>query len=190
MRKIIWEVQYLSPPAIIKYCKRCGEKTAYASSGQFRVNAQKKNLDIWLIYKCTDCSATWNAAIYSRIDSKSLNPELLDLFYTNDEALADQYAMDNEFLSQNGGKACSYNYKITGPVFSYNEAVELHILSRSASDIKVSSIIRQKLGMSGRIYKKMLASGHIKNRDGQDMEKCRLQKETVVIFMGGTLDPE
>lgn len=184
MKKIIWEVQYLSPPTIIKHCKRCGKKTEYASSGQFRVNAQKKHLDIWLIYKCIHCSTTWNAAIYSRIDSKSLNPDLLDLFYANDEALADQYAMDTKFLRQNGVEIGSYYYNVTGGCFSSNDPVELHIISRSTSNIKVSSVIREKLGLSVKIFKDLLSQGHIKDRSGQDLEKCRLDKETVVIFNG------
>ncbi|MED1874141.1 DUF1062 domain-containing protein [Brevibacillus borstelensis] len=48
------DIQYLSPPPAIKYCKKCGKKTEYVCSGLFRVNAQCKYLDIWLIYKCSN----------------------------------------------------------------------------------------------------------------------------------------
>ncbi|WP_243015095.1 DUF1062 domain-containing protein, partial [Brevibacillus borstelensis] len=58
------DIQYLSPPPAIKYCKKCGKKTEYVCSGLFRVNAQCKYLDIWLIYKCSNCDSTWNMTIY------------------------------------------------------------------------------------------------------------------------------
>ena len=50
MRKVIWEVRYLSLPQVLRHCKKCGQKTLFTCSEKFRVNAQQKTLDIWLIY--------------------------------------------------------------------------------------------------------------------------------------------
>jgi len=70
MKIINLDIQYISTPPAIKHCKKCGRKTEYVCSGLFRVNAQRKYLDIWLIYKCSDCDCTWNMTIYSRINPK------------------------------------------------------------------------------------------------------------------------
>lgn len=71
MKKITWEVEYISRLPVIRYCKKCGKKTEYICSGLFRVNAQHKYLDIWLIYKCSNCDSTWNSTIYSRVNPKA-----------------------------------------------------------------------------------------------------------------------
>ncbi|WP_084023929.1 DUF1062 domain-containing protein [Clostridium taeniosporum] len=39
---------------------KCNEKIHYINSGKFRVNANKNNIDIWLIYQCEKCKSTWN----------------------------------------------------------------------------------------------------------------------------------
>jgi hypothetical protein len=72
MERVLWEVRHPEPPKIVRYCKTCGAKAEYVSSGLFRVNAQQKSLDIWLVYRCTTCKSTWNMTIYSRINPKSI----------------------------------------------------------------------------------------------------------------------
>ena len=99
--KTVWNIQYLTPPQVLKYCKKCGKKTQFYSSGQFRINAQRKCLDIWLIYKCGCCETTWNAAISSRVTAQSMPLELLERFTCNDQQLAEKYAMDIDFLRNN-----------------------------------------------------------------------------------------
>lgn len=83
MQTVYWDIQYLSPPLAIKYCKRCGKKTEHVCFELFRVNAQRKYLDIWLIYRCSNCDSIWNMTIYSRINPKSIAPEVLEGFFGN-----------------------------------------------------------------------------------------------------------
>jgi len=182
MQKVVWEVQYLSPPAVRRYCKKCGEKTEYVSSGLFRVNGQGKRLDIWLIYKCSNCDTTWKSAIYSRINPKSLGTELLERFHTNDSALAERYAMDVELLRRNGAEAGLPRYKIAGSEICPNTPVQLYIRSKYPSQIKVSAILREKLALSQRAYESMVAGGQIKSGCGLDLKKCRLHTEVVLLL--------
>ena len=102
MKKIIWKIEPLGLPLVLRHCKKCGKTSEFSCSGQFRVNAQRKYLDIWLIYKCAKCDTTWNAAVYSRVSPQALNANLLEGFYSNEEGLARQYAMDFQFLKGNG----------------------------------------------------------------------------------------
>jgi hypothetical protein len=89
-------------PTVVKYCKKCKKKTEYASSGLFRVNAQRKSLDVWLIYKCKKCNTTWNLTVLSRVTTGSVPPDLLHGFHENDSALAKRYATDMAVLKRNG----------------------------------------------------------------------------------------
>lgn len=182
MQKIIWEVQYTSTLPVSKYCKKCRKKTEYKSSGQFRVNAQRKSLDIWLIYKCSDCDTTWNVDIFSRINPKSLSSSLLERFHNNDEMLAGQYAMDASLLRRNGGEVGLPDYLVSGDSFSLHEPVELHIESKYSSQIKVSTILRSKLNLSQRVLEDMVAQGVIKSTLEQDLQKCKLQNGIILTF--------
>ncbi len=185
MQKVVWEVQYLSPPTVLRYCKKCGEKTEYVSSGLFRVNGQGKRLDIWLIYKCSNCDTTWKSTIYSRISPKNLSPGLLEGFHTNDSTLAEKYAMDVELLRKNGAEAGLPRYKIAGSEICPNTPVQLYIKSKYPSQIKLSAILRSKLALSQRTYESMVDSGQIKSSLGLDLKKCRLHTEMVLLLQLG-----
>lgn len=102
MKKILWEIQYLSLPLVSKHCKKCGEKSRFSCSEKFRVNARRRSLDIWLIYNCLNCDTSWNARVYSHISPQSLNLLQLEGFQNNSHSLVEKYAMDMDFLYRNG----------------------------------------------------------------------------------------
>lgn len=182
MKRITWEVEYSSLPPVLKYCRKCGKKTEFICSRQFRVNAQRRYLDIWLIYKCSGCDTTWNAAVYSRISPQSLKHELLERFYKNDSVLAEQYAMDPGFLQQNKAEAGMPQYTVTGESFSPDEAVELKIKSKYEFPVKVSSVVREKLHLSHKEYARLIADGRLRSVPEQDLKKCRLRKDIFLVF--------
>ena len=57
MTTIRWRVAAAGAPTALRPCGACGAEAAFASTGQFRVNAQKKRLDVWLVYRCTTCGS-------------------------------------------------------------------------------------------------------------------------------------
>lgn len=182
MKKIIWEVQSLSLLPVLKYCKKCGRKNLFACSRQFRVNAQRRYLDIWLIYKCCDCNTTWNAAVYSRISPQAIKPQLLDEFYKNDNELVEKYAMDSQFLQENGAEVGLPQYSVIGDCFSLNETVQLEIKSKYSLSVKVSSVVRSKLLLSEKEYLQLITSGKIKSFPNQDLKKCKLKEGVTLVF--------
>lgn len=182
MQKKIWEVRYLSLLPVLKHCKKCGKKTEFICSEQFRVNAHGRKLDIWLIYKCTGCNTTWNAAVYSRIVPQALDSKLLNGFYNNDNQLVKQYAMNREFLRQNKVETGQPKYLVDGDGFSLNESLELEIKSDYDCAIKVSSLVRQKLHLSQKEYLQLTADGKIKCIPEQDLQKCKLKNGITLLF--------
>lgn len=182
MKKITWEVQYLSALPIFRYCKKCREKKAFVSSGQFRVNAQKRSLDIWLIYKCSSCDTTWNATLYSRVSPQSLKAELLEAFHKNDETLAEEFAMNSDLLQKNGAEIGQAKYSVIGEVFSFNEDVTLEIKSKYCTNIKVSSIVREKLHLSQKDYLRRIDNGKIRSIPDLDLHRCKLKNGITLIF--------
>lgn len=182
MKRITWNLQYNTLPTAIRYCKKCGKKTEFTCSGQFRINAQRRYLDVWLIYKCPHCDTTWNAAVYARVSPQSLPPNLLDRFHCNDKTLAEHYAMDVAFLHKNGAEAGMPCYTVVGDSFTIGEEVELEIKSTYSFPIKVSSLIRNKLLISRKTYEKLVAEGMLTSVSGQDLQKCRLCQGITLRF--------
>lgn len=84
--------------AILRRCGGCGKKMAFVCSGKFRVNANGRRLDVWLIYRCERCGRTLNVPIYERVPPERLSPEIYEGFLENDRELAMEYAGDRGFL--------------------------------------------------------------------------------------------
>lgn len=182
MRTIFWEVQYLSPPKTLRYCKKCGAKTEFASSDLFRVNAQQKSLDIWLIYRCIHCKTTWNHTIYSRIDTKSLPHDLLEKFMNNDPQLARQYAMDTALLTRNGAEIQAPRHQILGEPVDFTEVLRLNITDKHSSKLRLAKILREKLCLSGKAFDQLVSDGVIRMENSADIHKCKLQGEAAVLI--------
>lgn len=182
MKNIIWEVQYTTMLPVIKHCKKCGKKREFLCSRQFRINAQRKYLDIWLIYKCAHCSTTWNATVYSRISPQTIDHNLLDRFHGNEDELVERYAMDSAFLQGNGVETELPQYSVMGEDFSWNDKIVLEIKSKYPMSVKVSAVVRGKLGLSQKEYVKLVSGGRIRSIPEQDLLKCKLRDGIVLLF--------
>jgi hypothetical protein len=185
MEQLQWEVRYLEPPKILRHCKKCGKKTEYASSGEFRVNAQQKSLDIWLIYRCTTCKSTWNLTIYSRINPKSIESRLLDKFLANDSELATEYAMNSDLLKRNGAEPQVSPYQIVGDDLDLTKNAELKIVCEHPSSLTVEKILREKLLLTRRELESRVSSGTIRLADGGNIRRAKLKQEVTVLLGTG-----
>ena len=86
---------------VIHRCGGCGKKQEFINSGRFRVNANGKSVDVWLIYRCKKCKHSWNLTIYERTRPSKISTELLEAFFDNDEDTAMVYGKDIDFLKRN-----------------------------------------------------------------------------------------
>lgn len=96
--RVRWTLVPRTAPQPWLSCSRCGTATAFRSSGRFRVNANGRRLDAWLIYRCTACDTTWNRPLLERRSVESVAPSLLDALRANDPELARQVAFDTADL--------------------------------------------------------------------------------------------
>lgn len=89
-------------PRAARHCPRCRGETGFVCSERFRVNAHQRRVDVWLVYRCGVCSATWKATIFERRTPKEIGVELYQRFQNNDRELAWRYAFDGEWLRRLG----------------------------------------------------------------------------------------
>lgn len=182
MNTVIWEVKYDSPPKTTRHCTKCGAKTEHVSSGLFRVNAQKKQLDVWLVYRCARCGGTWKVTILSRVSPKSVGRELLDRFTRNDAALARGFALDEDLLARNGAETEPPLYAVVGEDIRTAAPSRIALVCECASKLRVCKVVREKLGLSSRAFSALVAQGFIRMENGADIEKARLGRGAVVLI--------
>lgn len=89
------------PIRVIHRCGGCGKKQEFLNSGKFRVNANGRCIDVWLIYRCSKCKHTWNLTVFQRRSPDKIPPELYARFLDNDPQLAAEYGSDPAFLKRN-----------------------------------------------------------------------------------------
>ena len=92
-RKALWVIRELGLPAMVKACVSC-RSTRHHPTGKFRVNANGKLLDVWMLICCELCGRTSKTPIHERIHVQALESERLLMFENNDPAMVRDLAMD------------------------------------------------------------------------------------------------
>jgi len=98
---VVWRVEPLAPPAVVRRCPRCDVARPFASTGRFRLNGNGRRLDLWLIYSCGSCDATWNLDVARRVAVGALGADL-PRYERNDPQLARRVAFDASLLAAAG----------------------------------------------------------------------------------------
>ncbi|MCZ4124609.1 DUF1062 domain-containing protein [Streptomyces sp. H39-S7] len=88
-----WVVMPTCLPLVLRRCHACGSDR-FRTSGKFRVNANHKLIDAWLLALCTACGETAKLTVLERIHVRSVRPELLDRLHDNDPGLAAELLQD------------------------------------------------------------------------------------------------
>lgn len=184
MERYIWHISPTNTPVIIKNCSKCGKKQPFVCSGNFRINSQQRNLDVWLIYRCSHCDTTWNMDIFSRIKPTDMPPELYYKFEKNDHDTAVHYAYNREVLSQNNAEIdySSVEYEITGdnlPTDGKGEA-ELVLVPDFMMDQRLDRLISGKLGLSRQTVQKLFDTGAITAPGVKNPARLKINRETVL----------
>ncbi|HEX4970069.1 MAG TPA: DUF1062 domain-containing protein [Steroidobacteraceae bacterium] len=93
LRSERWRIRPLELPRPWRYCASCATARAFVCSERFRVNAQKKSLDVWLNYRCECCEDVWKFPLLERRSVSELG-SALDDFARHDPATVWKYAFD------------------------------------------------------------------------------------------------
>ena len=179
---IFWKIEYQQPPAVIRFCKRCKTKTAYVSSGQFRINANGKVLDIWLIYCCRECGQIWKLEVKSRVSLNSIPKALLKQYMENDIRLSFCCAMDVDLLAQAGVEIGKTQFEVVGEALDFSKEHKITITSQFPAPVRVPSVLRKKLGWSSKEFQQAVREGRLIAQDGRNLRTCKVDKELVVLY--------
>lgn len=96
-----YEIIPIETYKILRNCSGCGSKTVYRSTNKVRVNANGKQIDVWLIYQCTKCKHPYNLPILSRIHKNRLNKAEYEAFLRNDQEIVYKYGLNRVLFQRN-----------------------------------------------------------------------------------------
>lgn len=163
---IQWQLLVPQPPALSRHCRHCGAQRLFHSSGLFRVNANHHRLDVWLIYRCEACEASWKLTLHERVLPRALNPDLYAGYLQNDDALARQCAFDSALLARAGATPdwAGLAFSVEGPAIDparLTEAVTVQITCDVPAPLRLEKLLREKLGLSASALKRLVETGRI-----------------------------
>ncbi len=95
-----WVVVPTCLPLVRRRCHACASGR-FRASGKFRVNANHKLIDAWLLVLCTGCGDTAKLTILERTKVRSVRPELLNRLHDNDLGLVAELLRDPVLLRRN-----------------------------------------------------------------------------------------
>mgnify|MGYP000766966723 FL=1 len=186
---ITWEVKVKNTPLLIKKCSHCDSDRFYCSD-KFRMNAQKKNIDVWLIYRCVKCDNTCNLTLLSRSKPDLIDKTLFHSFSMNDKDAAWKYAFSTEMERKNNLRLDygSVEYEVV-PDTSLedllnlsNEGIKIHIKCEFEFDLKLSSLIRRCFSLSANQVKRMFEDGIITISGNKPPQKHKVKDGDMILI--------
>ena len=89
-----WVVRRTRLPLVSMRCADCRSETATAGEGRFRVNANGKLLDVWLLVRCVSCDRTSKLTVHERAPVRSFDPAEIHGYHRNDPELVASTLLD------------------------------------------------------------------------------------------------
>ncbi|NDU74838.1 DUF1062 domain-containing protein [Actinomadura sp. DSM 109109] len=89
-----WIVRRTRLPLLSLRCTDCRADSATTGEGRFRVNANGKLLDVWLLVRCVSCDRTSKLTVHERTPVRSFDPARLHGYRTNDPELVASTLLD------------------------------------------------------------------------------------------------
>ncbi|MFD1716230.1 DUF1062 domain-containing protein [Georgenia deserti] len=82
-----WVVRRTRLPLLSLRCVACPSKSATVGDGRFRVNANGKLLDVWLLARCVSCDRPRKLTVHERMPVRSFDPAELHSYQIDDPEL-------------------------------------------------------------------------------------------------------
>jgi hypothetical protein len=162
-----WRVRPTDFPTIRRRCRAC-PSMELRTQGRFRVNANHKLLDVWLLALCAQCGETAKLTVMERAHVRSIDPDTLSRFHENDPSIAAKLLAD-PLLAQRNGIALDWSdaWRLEMDPVELPKADVLAVSVRFTQRIplRVSTLIATGLDLSGSEVARHIASGVISSDD-------------------------
>jgi hypothetical protein len=158
-----WLVCATGLPLIRRRCLNC-TSTRYRTHGKFRVNANHKLLDVWLLALCVRCGATVKLTVLERIQVRAIDPSTLTRFHDNDRELAAKLLQDPALLRRNGVTLDwdgAWTVQKTMVDVSEAEVIDISVRFVQRIPVRLTKLLSVGLGVSRSEVQRLIADGNL-----------------------------
>lgn len=162
-----WRVRPTDFPTIRRRCRAC-PSTEYRTQGRFRVNANHKLLDVWLLALCAQCGETAKLTVLERAHVRSIDPETLSGFHENDPALAARLLTDPQLPHRNDVAldwSDAWTVDMDPVELPKADILDVSVRFTHRIPLRVTTVIATGLGLTGSEAARLIASGAITSED-------------------------
>jgi len=158
-----WLVRQTDFPTIRRRCRTC-PSTRYRTRGRFRVNANQKLLDVWLLALCVRCGQTVKLTVLERVTVRSVTPTVLARFHDNDPALAAKLLADPRLAHRNDvvlDWTDAWTLETSPAELPKADILDVGVHFAQRVPIRPTTLIATGLGLSRTEVTKRIADGRI-----------------------------
>ncbi|MFC4591943.1 DUF1062 domain-containing protein [Sphaerisporangium corydalis] len=146
-----WVVRRTRLPLLSMRCVGCGSESATTGEGRFRVNANGKLLDVWLLVRCVSCDRTSKLTVRERAPVSSFDPAELDGYRAGDPRLVASRLLDPLFARRNRFTLdWDGAWRLDAPPACLDEALpfQVDVVFDDPVPVRPDRLIAQGLGLS------------------------------------------
>jgi hypothetical protein len=158
-----WVVVPTRLPLVIRRCHGCASQR-FRASGRFRVNANHKLIDAWLLALCTGCGETTKLTLFERVTVRSVRPDILDRLHDNDLGLTAELLLDPFVWRRNRialDWAGAWRLDTGGPDQPDGEAIEVSVRFAAPIPVRPMRLIAEGFGFSRAEVAGLIAEGSL-----------------------------
>ncbi|GAA5103809.1 DUF1062 domain-containing protein [Nocardia iowensis] len=158
-----WVVVPTCLPTIRRRCHACASER-FRASGKFRVNANHKLIDAWLLALCTGCGETAKLTVLERMNVRSVRPELLDRLHDNNpdltaELLQDPVVQRRNRIALDWDNA--WRLDTGGSDQLADEAIDVSVRFAARIPVRPVRLIAEGFGFSRAEVERLLTDGNL-----------------------------
>lgn len=164
--RVRWTITPQTFPEPWLACSRCDGLKPFRCSEKFRLNANGKRLDAWLIYRCSDCDSTWNRPLFDRRHRSDIDPLMLQALQTNDPEWARRFAFDITALRRHATRIeGSADVILRKEILAAEDApfsrVEILLAVSGATPVRADRLLAGELGLSRKRIQELEDEGRL-----------------------------
>ncbi|MEU7144769.1 DUF1062 domain-containing protein [Nocardia sp. NPDC046473] len=150
-------------PLVRRRCHACAAER-FRASGKFRVNANPKLIDAWLLALGTACGETTTLTVLERTNVRAVRPELLNRLHDNDSGLTAELLQDPIVQRRNHIALDwdnSWRLDAGESDQSADEAVDVSVDFAARIPVRPVRLIAEGFGLSQAEVERLLAGGDL-----------------------------
>ena len=158
-----WVVVPTCLPLVRRRCHVCAAEL-FRPNGKFRVNANHKLIDAWLLVLCTECGETVKLTVLERVNVRSVRPELLNRLHANDPGLAAELLQDPVLQRRNRialDWEGAWRLDTGGSDHLDREVIDISVRFAARIPIRPVRLIAQGCGLSRAEVERLIVEGKL-----------------------------